>query len=250
MSRYIAGLWIALAVLVALPAAAQAIKSKASFAYNGKSVRVEMFRPSGQGPFPTVLVLHGASGVGQGAYVYPAARALAEAGVAAAVVHYYDGLKQKRRRDSPRIFQTRERIILAAVDYLAGRKDVRPDRMGVYGMSLGGFHALALAVQDKRIRSVVSLAGALSRHIPAKRLARMPPTLLLHGRRDRVVPFSRAVETARALKRYAGAGELKVYPKEGHVMSEAARRDALAVAVNFLVEGLRQGGDSVESAGR
>ncbi|MEQ9124292.1 MAG: hypothetical protein RIM80_17205, partial [Alphaproteobacteria bacterium] len=63
-------------------------RSKATFLYDGRPVRVEFFRPAGVQRPPAALVLHGASGIGQGWYVYPFAEALARRGVAAAVVHY------------------------------------------------------------------------------------------------------------------------------------------------------------------
>lgn len=44
----------------------------------------------------------------------------------------------------------------AAVDYLCGRAEVDPQRVGAYGFSLGGQIALRTAAQDKRIRAVLS----------------------------------------------------------------------------------------------
>lgn len=249
--------WIASILLLGLgavwssaPAAAETRKVAASFEYAGKKVRVEIFRPAGSAAAPTALVLHGASGVGQGHFVYPFAQALAEAGVAAAVVRYYDGLDRKRRRDSPAIFEARERIILAAIDYLTNRKDVAPGGVGVYGMSLGGFHALSLGVRDRRVKAVVSLGGALSRHIAEPRLAELPPTLLLHGGRDKIVPFARALATSRAIERFGQAGELKVYPREGHSFSPKAHSDAVESVARFLAEGLRPDRQLAESADR
>jgi fermentation-respiration switch protein FrsA (DUF1100 family) len=50
----------------------------------------------------------------------------------------------------------------AAVTFLAGRPDVDPDRIGVFGLSMGGEEALAAAATDERIRAVVAEgAGAV-----------------------------------------------------------------------------------------
>ncbi|MGZ8606981.1 MAG: alpha/beta hydrolase [Actinomycetota bacterium] len=50
----------------------------------------------------------------------------------------------------------------AAVTFLAGRPDVDPDRIGVFGLSMGGEEAIHAAASDERIRAVVAEgAGAV-----------------------------------------------------------------------------------------
>ncbi|HYH28348.1 MAG TPA: alpha/beta fold hydrolase, partial [Actinomycetota bacterium] len=44
----------------------------------------------------------------------------------------------------------------AALDFLAGRADVDPGRVGVFGVSMGAVEALTTAAQDRRISAVVS----------------------------------------------------------------------------------------------
>ncbi|MGY9058100.1 MAG: dienelactone hydrolase family protein [Alphaproteobacteria bacterium] len=231
---------IAIAVCFFTEAASAATrKIDARFSYGGRSIRVEIFRPAGSGVAPAALVLHGASGVGRGWFVYPFAKALAAQGVAAAVVHYYDGLGKRRGKASPRIFETRDRILEAAIDYVLSRPDIRSDGLGIYGMSLGGFHALSLGVRDRRVRAVVSLGGGLSGHIPEKNVRRLPPTLLLHGSRDRVVPLVRALKISKAMERFGIPVQLKVYQGEGHSFSRRAHTDAVAAVARFLSRGLR-----------
>ena len=52
-----------------------------------------------------------------------------------------------------------EKPVGAAVDYLLGRNDVDADRIGIWGMSFGGFIAPRAAALEKRIRACVSLSG-------------------------------------------------------------------------------------------
>lgn len=210
-----------------------------SYKFEGRTVRVEIYRPLGSHAVPGALVLHGASGLGRGWFVYPFAKAMAERGVAAAVVHYYDGLGKRRGKASPRIFTTRERIVKSALDFLERRKDIRSDSLGVYGMSLGGFHALALGVADKRVRAVVSLGGGLSGHIPKSAVRNLPPTLIIHGSRDRVVPFKRALDVSRAIERVGGPVEMKVYRGVGHSLSSKTHKDAVNTIARFMAKTLR-----------
>ena len=52
-----------------------------------------------------------------------------------------------------------EKVATAVVDYLAGRADVDGGRVGLFGVSLGGYYAARAAAREKRLRAVVDLAG-------------------------------------------------------------------------------------------
>jgi len=227
-----------LALAVERPADAAIRKLAASFQFEGRTVRVEIFRPADGKQRPAALVLHGASGIGGGWFVYPFAEAMARRGLVAAVVHYYDGLGRRKGRSSPRIFSTRDRILKSAISYVLARPDTENRKIGVYGMSLGGFHALSLGVQDARIAAVVSLGGALSGHLRPESTRNLPPTLLLHGDRDRVVPFRRALGVSRLMETYGAPGELKIYKGEGHSLSSRAHKDAVLTTARFMARTL------------
>lgn len=224
-----------LMIAASSPTSAASFKQRdAAFLFDGRKVRVEVFRPAGDAPGPAALVLHGASGVGQGFYVYPFAKELAARGVTAFVVRYYDGLGGRKRKASPAIFRLRERVMKAAVDFVSVQSYVSPDRIGVYGMSLGGFHALALGAQDKRIKSVVSLNGAMSSHIPNSILKDMPPTLILHSGQDRILPLNRTLKLKRAMEQAGADSQIKIYKGEGHSLSRRAHADAVESVAGFL----------------
>jgi len=96
----------------------------------------------------------------------------------------------------------------AAIDYVMSREDVDPERVGVYGLSLGGTIGLAAASEDERVRAVVSVAtcstwkGVARDYIPllgpwliapgrdaVDSVARLGdrPLLILHGTSDSIV---------------------------------------------------------------
>ena len=52
-----------------------------------------------------------------------------------------------------------ERVATAVVDYLEGRDDVDPARIGGFGVSLGGYYAARAAAYEPRLKAVVALAG-------------------------------------------------------------------------------------------
>ena len=57
--------------------------------------------------------------------------------------------------------------LIAAIDHLAARPDVDPDRIGVLGLSMGGEETIGVAAADDRVRAVVA-EGATARTAPDK----------------------------------------------------------------------------------
>ena len=57
----------------------------------------------------------------------------------------------------------------AAVDYLQGRKDVNPDKIGVMALSLGGYYAPRAAAFEKRLKACVSWGAQWDYHSVWKR---------------------------------------------------------------------------------
>jgi 2,6-dihydroxypseudooxynicotine hydrolase len=55
-----------------------------------------------------------------------------------------------------------ERPAGAAIDWFSKRPDVDAGRLGVYGVSLGGYHAVRVAAHDPRVRATIELAGTYS----------------------------------------------------------------------------------------
>lgn len=132
-------------------------------------------------------------------------------------------------RSSPARGIRREHLVvdaLAAFDALAARPDVDPARIGIYGVSLGGAPALAVATQ-RPARSVCSVSAftsfpsVASDHVPIlARLLIMPgrapiddvarlgsrPYLIVHGERDSIV----RPRHARELHAAANAGGVPV----------------------------------------
>jgi dienelactone hydrolase len=205
----------------------------------GRTVRVHAITPETPGPWPTVMLLHGASGLGDGYLIWPVARALAKRGIASAIVQYFDALPDRvGRKGSVQYFAKRESMLEDAVDQLLAHPNVRGPAIGIYGYSLGGFHGLALAGTDRRINAVVSLAGALPRHVSSDELDRAAPVLLLHGTSDRIVPYARAQETVAAWKRHGRSVRLLSLPKTGHVPRGRERERIIAASVDFLAQNM------------
>jgi 2,6-dihydroxypseudooxynicotine hydrolase len=139
-----------------------------------------------------------------------------------------------------------ERPAGAAIDWLAARDDVDAGRLGVYGVSLGGYYAVRVAAHEPRVRATIDLAGtysldamwdnrsAISREAFAKRSGATTaeearerakqidmtglgprianPILVLHGMRDPIAAF----EGAQRLAAETPAAELVAFEDGNH----------------------------------
>jgi len=145
-----------------------------------------------------------------------------------------------------------ERVAAAVADFLDGRDDVDPGRMGLMGVSLGGYYAARCAAYEPRLRAAVALAGpyrfdldwdtrppqsratfqqrsgASSPEEAKQRAAALTleqaapritiPLLVVHGQRDRLV----LPQQAERLAAEAPGAELVMYPRGNHGVTNQA----------------------------
>ena len=140
-----------------------------------------------------------------------------------------------------------ERAAAAVVDWIEGRKDLNAGKIGIWGVSLGGYYSPRAAAYEKRIKACIALSGpfewdriwdglpeltretfrvrshskdetqarAVAKTLTMKEAApRITcPTFIVTGRQDRLVPASHAEQLAKAV---SGPVELMVVEDGGH----------------------------------
>jgi dienelactone hydrolase len=94
-----------------------------------------LVRPSGAGPFPAVLVLHGCDGVTS--IETQTAQTLAKQGYVAMAIDTLTPLGVKNACADPGTFVTEARYAYVALAWLATQPEVIPDRLGIVGFSMG-----------------------------------------------------------------------------------------------------------------
>ena len=211
-----------------------------SFVSGGKTIAIDCFIPHlDHNPdpaahrFPAVLALHGSGGGHDTLAV--TARPLAAAGFCVYVPHYFDrtGTVEAQMPAMFLNFPLWMKTLWDLVSLVAQQPVVDGERIGVVGYSLGAYLALSLGCIDARVRAVVEYFGGLPREIrPFMR--RLPPTLILHGDADTVVPVAEAYSLEQALKERKVAYEMEIYPGEGHHFREEARDKADARMLAFF----------------
>ena len=229
--RHLLGALLALAGTPALTQATSA-QTGAGFTSGGKAVTVERFSAPGTAARPGIVLLHGSDGPGP--RYWRAAQFLASAGYHVFLVHYLDRTDQSRASlaSIPGNLPVWTATAREAVSYVAAQPGVAAGRIGLFGISLGGGIALGVAAQDRRVGALVSYFGFVPSGFDTS--AALPPTLVLHGEDDRVVPVSNARTLQRILEARGTPHEVQIYPGEGHGFSAAATADAAARITRFF----------------
>jgi dipeptidyl aminopeptidase/acylaminoacyl peptidase len=149
--------------------------------------------------------------------------------------------------------------VMAGVDLCIAEGIADPDRLGIAGLSYGGYMAGWAITQTDRFAASVALstigdyvtfhltsevarydemilggewddpAGPYVERSPIFRMRGVTtPTLVIHGQADRCTPVGQGEELYAALEAAGCEAELVIYPREGHVIVERAH------AVNAL----------------
>jgi uncharacterized protein len=141
-------------------------------AEGGVKLRGWLFVPEGSGPHPAITMAHGYAGVREQG-IEPFARAFADAGF---VVLLHDHRNFGASDGEPRQDVDPWRQIAdwrRAISFLESRPEVDADRIGLWGTSYAGGHAIVLGATDRRLRCVVAQVPTISGY--EQGLRRVPP---------------------------------------------------------------------------
>ena len=141
-------------------------------AEGGVKLRGWLFVPDGSGPHPAITMAHGYAGVKEQG-IEPFARAFADAGF---VVLLHDHRNFGASDGEPRQDVDPWRQIAdwrRAISFLESRPEVDPQRIGLWGTSYAGGHAIVLGATDRRLRCVVAQVPTISGY--EQGLRRIPP---------------------------------------------------------------------------
>ena len=231
--------WIGTAVVgMAVLADCPALNARDVFYQSGSTrLKAELEMPTGKGPFPAVIYLHGGVPPKVGGDPAATARALARAG--------FVGFGPRRKPTVSLAGNVQD--VIAAIQYVKKLENVDQNKLAVIGFSRGGLLALMAATRRQDLKAIVIMApapgnGTLARFLPqASRVT--ASTLILVASNDTRqadhVALSR--QTQAALEKAGKPVRLVVYPafgRDGHLLFFQVRQPYWADVLKFLSEKL------------
>jgi carboxymethylenebutenolidase len=218
---------------------------QSAFPSGGQSIRITIHEPAAaRAPWPAIVLLHGSGGNIE-RWNENLAPQLVALGIAVYAPHYFDRTGTVRAdltaitdgKHVPLWLDTLD----AALRWVATRPGVDANRIALVGTSLGAFLALSHAAivsslphPQPALRCLVDLSGGLPEPYRAQATSRFPPTLILHGDADDIVPITFAHDLDQLLTQLHVPHETRILPHEGHWFSGSGQMQLLLAVAAFL----------------
>ncbi len=215
--------------------------SKHQVMSGGKAIKLEAFAPTKRGKYPAILLVPESASLKQVGSIYRAiARMVSREGYVVIMVHFFDrtgddGVDPKRI--DRKAFLAWMGAVRDSVDYARKLPNVQTKKIGLLGFSLGAYLSMSVAREEGlEIGAVAEFFGGLTTE-HWKDLKRLPPTLIVHGARDKMVP----VKEAHALRGFFESRKLphqvQIYADQGHLFKDELKTYLAKKAIGALVNG-------------
>ena len=198
------------------------------------TLTADLYTPSGTGPFPSVVLFHGCSGVSPNVPAW--AQWLQSEGYAALVVDSFQGrgLRNLCGDSKPLLPAVRAADVYAAAAKLESMGVVDRGRIAAMGFSHGGSTVLRawrdqMHHSDAKLRAVVAFyPGCVGVGVPSV----AAPLLILAGGQDDWVPAEPCEKLAEAARKAGRPVTIVVYPDAHHAFDSAhlTKRTFVSVA--------------------
>ncbi len=160
--------------------------------YEGTTLYGNLRRPSGVARPPVVVMCMGLDSTKEEMHDYE--QRFLVRGLATLA---FDGPGQGEAEHELPLCPEYERPVGAVIDHLETRDDVDAERVGLWGVSMGGYFSARAAAFETRARACVSLSGSFSR---ADRFRERPPlNLAAFQYRSKTIDLDEAEEFARRM---------------------------------------------------
>jgi carboxymethylenebutenolidase len=247
MKRISAALTVLLLAICAFAADSKTVSYKSG----DETVQGLLYTPSGNGPFPAIIVIHEWWGLND--WVKEQASKLSDQGYAALAIDLYRGKVAKTPDEAHEIMRgvpedRAKRDLHAAFGFLASQPNVKKDRIGAIGWCMGGGYSLDVALQEPTLAADVINYGHLATDPQALKKINAP-ILGLFGAQDRGITPADVRKFGEALDQMGKKIEIKIYDDAGHAFEnpnnkdgyrEADAADAWKRTVDFLATTLKK----------
>lgn len=179
--------------------------------------------PSGEGPFPAVVVIQEWWGLDD--HIKSVADRFASEGFVAIAPDLYHGRVATEPDEARKLVMELEQDVAIeeiqnAVNYLIGRDDVAPKQAAVIGFCMGGGLALHMAANGENIAVVAPFYG---RPLDAASAAQVDvPVVASYGAQDQGIPVDAVQHMAEQIRAAGQPVDLEIYPA-GHAFFNDTR---------------------------
>ena len=198
-----------------------------SFASNGDTANGYLARPTGDGPFPAIVVIQ--EWWGLDAHIKDLTERFAGEGFVALAPDLYHGQVATEPDDARKLvmamnMQIALREISGAIGYLSDLPEVAPKSVGVIGFCMGGRLSLtAASTGDARIGTAVAFYGGGVQPTPEFVGGITAPVLAVYGEKDAGIPPEQYNGLATEMDRQEKTFDRVVYPDAGHAFLNDTR---------------------------
>jgi carboxymethylenebutenolidase len=222
-----------------------------SYKSGDETVQAVLYTPSGNGPFPALIVIHEYWGLND--WVKEQASKLTDQGYEALAIDLYRGkvattpdMAHELMRGVPE--DRAKRDLHAAFEFLQSQPNVRKNRIGAIGWCMGGGYALDVALDEPTLAADVINYGHLATDPEALKKINAP-ILGLFGGQDRGITPDDVHKFEAAMKQQSKKIDIKIYDDAGHAFENPNNKDGYRAAdaadawqrtVNFLADNLKK----------
>lgn len=198
-----------------------------SYKSGNETVQAVLYTPSGNGPFPALMVIHEWWGLND--WVKDEASKLADQGYVTLAIDLYRGKVATTPEVAHEIMRgvpedRAKRDLDAAFTYLASQHNVRKDRIGAIGWCMGGGYSLDVALQQPTLAADVINYGHLATDNDALKKIDAP-ILGLFGAQDRGITPDDVHKFQTSLQQLGKKVEIKIYDDAGHAFENPNNKD-------------------------
>ncbi len=183
-----------------------------------ETVHALLYMPSGNGPFPALVVIHEWWGLND--WVKQQASDYADKGYVTLAIDLYRGQVATTPDEAHQIMRgvpedRAQRDLLAATTFLRSLNTVSGKRVGVIGWCMGGGYALDLAVADPKLKVAVINYGHLASD--KSTLRKIHASILgIFGGQDQGIKVEDIRKFETDLQGMGKKVEIHIYPDAGH----------------------------------
>lgn len=222
---------ISATVLLACACFADDAKS-VSYKSGDETVQGILYTPSGNGPFPALIVIHEYWGLND--WVKEQASKLSDQGYVALAIDLYRGRVATTPDDAHQLMRgvpedRAKRDLGAAFEFLASQPNVKKNRIGAIGWCMGGGYSLDVALQEPTLAADVINYGHLATERDSIEKINAP-ILGIFGAQDHGITPDDVHKFQQTMQELGKKIDIKIYDDAGHAFQNPNNKDGYRAA--------------------